>query len=124
MRAVTLLATLALVVVSNAHAGGPGLIIGATEDATKSTTMTVAKAQMDLLVAAGFSADRITEEWAPGQSALPVTGKQVVENLAAAAKLDGVTIICVVTNHGSATTPLTSTDQQDFASYVPASRLS
>jgi hypothetical protein len=118
MRAVTLLATLALVVVSNAHAGGPGLIIGATEDATKSTTMAVAKAQMDLLVAAGFGADRITEEWAPGQSALPVTGKQVVENLAAAAKLDGVTIICVVMNHGSATTPLTPSDQQDFASYA------
>jgi hypothetical protein len=118
MRAATLLAALAFVLVSNAHAGGPGLIIGATEDATKSTTMAVAKAQMDLLVAAGFSADRITEEWAPGQTALPATGKEVVENLAAAAKLDGVTIICVVTNHGSATTPLTSTDQQDFASYA------
>jgi hypothetical protein len=118
MRVATLLAALAFVVVPNAHAGGPGLIIGATEDSTKSTTMAVAKAQMDLLVAAGFSADRVTEEWAPGQTAVPATGRQVLENLAAAAKLDGVTIICVVMNHGSATTPLTPTDQADFASYA------
>lgn len=118
MRAAILLAILTLVVVPTAHAGGPGLIIGATEDATKSTTMAVAKAQMDLLVAAGFSADRVTEEWAPGENALPATGKQVLENLATAAKLDGVTIICVVTNHGSATTPLTPEEQQDFDSYA------
>ena len=94
------------------------MLIGATEDATKSTTMAVAKAQMDLLVAAGFNADRVTEEWAPGETTLPATGKQVLENLATAAKLDGVTIICVVMNHGSATTPLTPEDQQDFASYA------
>jgi polysaccharide biosynthesis protein PslG len=118
MRAAILLATLALVAVPTAHAGGPGMLIGATEDATKSTTMAVAKAQMDLLVAAGFSADRVTEEWAPGETTLPATGKQVLENLATAAKLDGVTIICVVMSHGSATTPLTPEDQQDFASYA------
>jgi hypothetical protein len=118
MRAAILLAALALAAVPTAHAGGPGLIIGATEDATKSTTMSVAKAQMDLLVAAGFTADRITEEWAPGQTALPANGKQVLENVAAAAKLDDVTIICVVMNHGSATTPLTPADQADFAAYA------
>ena len=118
MRAAILLAALALVAVPTARAGGPGLILGATEDATKSATMTVAKAQMDLLVAAGFTADRITQEWAPGQTALPATGRQVLENVAAAAKLDGVTIICVITNHGSATTPLTPADQEDFASYA------
>lgn len=118
MRAAILLAALALAAVPTAHAGGPGLIIGATEDATKSATMTVAKAQMDLLVAAGFTADRITEEWAPGQTELPASGKHVLENVAGAAKLDGVTIICVVMNHGSATTPLTPADQQDFASYA------
>jgi len=42
----------------------------------------------------------------------------VLENVAAAAKLDGVTIVCVVMNHGSATTPLTAQDQADFASYT------
>ena len=118
MRAAILLAVLALVAVPTARAGGPGLLIGATEDATKSTTMSVAKGQMDLLVAAGFTADRITEEWAPGQTALPANGKAVLENVAAAAKLDGVTIICVVMSHGSATTPLTPPDQADFAAYA------
>jgi hypothetical protein len=118
MRAAILLAAVALAAVPTARAGGPGLIIGATEDATKATTMSVAKAQMDLLVAAGFTADRITEEWAPGQTALPANGKQVLENVAGAAKLDGVTIICVVMSHGSATTPLTPADQADFAAYA------
>jgi hypothetical protein len=118
MRIAILLAVLALVAAPRAVAGGPALLIGATEDATKSTTMAVAKAQMDLLVAAGFSGDRFTMEWAPGQRSLPATGKQVLENVVNAAQLDGVTLICVVTNHGSATTPLTPEDQADFASYA------
>jgi hypothetical protein len=118
LRAAILLALLALVAAPHALAGGPSLLIGATEDATKSTTMAATKAQMDLLVAAGFEADRITEEWAPGQTALPPAGRQVLENVAAAAKLDGVTIVCVVMSHGSATTPLTAEEQQDFASYA------
>ncbi|HEY3543064.1 MAG TPA: SGNH/GDSL hydrolase family protein [Gaiellaceae bacterium] len=118
MRATILLALLALVVVPNAVAGGPGLLIGATEDAPKSATMTVAKAQMDLLAAAGFKAVRITQEWAPGVTVLPDTGQNVLENVAAAAKLDGITVICVVMSHGSATTPLTLEDQADFAAYA------
>jgi hypothetical protein len=118
MRYAIMLAFLALVAAPNALAGGPGLLIGATEDAPRSATMTVAKTQMDLLAAAGFRAVRITQEWAPGETSLPATGRQVLENVAAAAKLDAVTVICVVMNHGSATTPLTATDQQDFATYA------
>jgi hypothetical protein len=118
MRYAITLAFLALVAAPNALAGGPGLLIGATEDAPRSATMTVAKTQMDLIAAAGFRAVRITQEWAPGETSLPATGRQVLENVAAAAKLDAVTVICVVMNHGSATTPLTAEDQQDFASYA------
>jgi hypothetical protein len=118
MRPAILLVLLALVAVPTAHAGGPGMLIGATEDATKATTVVDAKAQMDLLVASGFTANRITFEWAPGLTAITDTGKQVLESTAAAAKLDGVTLICVITNHGSATTPLTAEDQLDFASYA------
>jgi hypothetical protein len=80
--------------------------------------MTVAKAQMDLLVAAGFTAVRITQEWPQGRDELGPDGLKVLQNVAAAAKLDNVTVICVVTNHGSATTPLTPEDQQAFASYA------
>ncbi len=118
MRYAITLAFLALVAAPNALAGGPGLLIGATEDAPRSATMTVAKTQMDLIAAAGFRAVRITQEWAPGETSLPATGRLVLENVAAAAKLDAVTVICVVMNHGSATTPLTAEDQQDFASYA------
>jgi hypothetical protein len=118
MRVILLLALLALIAVPNAFAGGPGVLIGATEDAPKSATATVAKAQMDLLVAAGFRAVRITQEWAPGVTALPASGRAVLENVATAATLDGVTVICVVMNHGSATTPLTDQDQADFAAYA------
>jgi hypothetical protein len=118
MRPAILLVLLALVAVPAAHGGGPGMLIGATEDATKSTTVGDAKASMDLLVAAGFTANRITFEWAPGLSEITDTGRQVLQSTAAAAKLDGVTLICVITNHGSATTPLTAQDQLDFASYA------
>ena len=118
MRAAVLVALLVLAAAPKAFAGGPNLLPGATEDAPKSATMTVAKAQMDLLAAAGFRAVRITQEWAPGVTALPATGRNVLENVAAAAKLDAVTVICVVMNHGSATTPLTAQDQADFASYA------
>src|SRR4051794_3001190 len=108
MRAAILLAFLTLIAAPNALAGGPGLLIGATEDAPRSATMTVAKAQMDLLVAAGFRAVRITQEWAPGETAIGPGATEVLGNVAAAAKLDGVTVVCVVMNHGSATTPLTA----------------
>jgi hypothetical protein len=118
MRAAIALAVLALAAAPTARAGGPGLLIGATDDAPRSASLTVAKAQMDLLVAAGFQAVRITEEWQPGDTTLSAGERQVLENVAAAAKLDAVTVICVVMNHGSATTPLSAEDQADFAHYA------
>jgi hypothetical protein len=118
MRAAIALAALALAAAPTARAGGPGLLIGATDDAPRSASITVAKAQMDLLVAAGFQAVRITEEWQPGDTTLSAGERQVLENVAAAAKLDAVTVICVVMNHGSATTPLSAEDQADFAHYA------
>ena len=118
MRATILLAAAFLAFAPAARAGGPALLLGAAEDDVKSTQLTVTKAQMDLLVAAGFRAVRITQEWAPGVDSLPATGRTVLQNVASAATLDAVTVICVVTNHGSATTPLTAQDQADFASYA------
>jgi hypothetical protein len=118
MRATILASVLALLLAPAASAGGPSLLIGATEDAVRASSATVAKAQMDLLVAAGFNAVRITEEWTPGKDAIGPGDTTILENVAAAAKLDAVTVICAVTNHGSATTPLTEQDQQDFASFA------
>jgi hypothetical protein len=118
MRAAILVVLLALVLAPAALAGGPGMLIGATEDAPRSPSLTVAKAQMDLLVAAGFRGVRITQEWHPGDTALSAGDQTILQNVAAAAKLDDVTVICVVMNHGSATTPLTPTDQSDFAQFA------
>jgi hypothetical protein len=118
MRATILLALLALAAAPNALAGGPTMLVGATEDAPRSPSSAVAKAQMNLLVAAGFDSVRITQEWKPGESTLSAGDRNVLENVAAAADLDHVAVICVVMNHGSATTPLTTEEQDDFAAYA------
>ena len=76
-----------------AHAGGPGLVIGATEDAVRSTTLVDAKAQMDLLALAGFRAVRITQIWAPGERAVSPDDVTTLENVVAAAKLSDVTVL-------------------------------
>ncbi len=119
-----------LALASAAQAGGPGLVLGATEDAVRSTTLADAKAQMDLLALAGFRAVRITQIWAPGERTLSAQDQTVLENVVAAAKLSNVTVLTSVLNLGSKTTPLTDADQSDFAAYagnlvqqVPALRI-
>ncbi|MBV8064704.1 MAG: hypothetical protein JOY73_04195 [Actinobacteria bacterium] len=101
-----------------AHAGGPGMLVGATEDAVKSTDPATAKSQMDLLAMAGFDAVRITQDWAPGQTAITSDQATILDNVLTAAKADGVVVFVTVMNYGSATTPLTATDQADFASFA------
>jgi hypothetical protein len=101
-----------------AHAGGPGLMIGATEDAVRSSTLTDAKAQMDLLALAGFRGVRITQIWTPGTHTLSPADKRVLDNVVTAARLSDVTVLTSVMNKGSATTPLTPDDQADFAAYA------
>lgn len=118
MRATILLALLALAAAPTAFAGGPAMLVGATDDAPRSASLAVAKAQMNLLVAAGFDSVRITQEWQPGESALSVGDRTVLENVATAAQLDNVTVITVVMNRGSATTPLSAGAQADFAAYA------
>jgi hypothetical protein len=101
-----------------ARAAGPQLVLGATEDAVRSTTYATAKAQMDLLVLAGFRGVRITQIWTPGARKLSNQDQNVLENVANAAKLDHVTVLTSITNQGSKTTPLTAEDQADFAAYA------
>jgi hypothetical protein len=101
-----------------AHAGGPGVVLGATEDAVRAPTMAAAKAQMDLLVLAGFRGVRITQIWTPGERTLSDKDKAILENVVAAAKLDHVEVLTSVMNQGSRTTPLTTEEQADFAVYA------
>jgi hypothetical protein len=101
-----------------ASAGGPTMLIGATEDAVRQPTLEAAKAQMDLLTLAGFNAVRITQIWTPGQTAPSDGDVAVLQNVAAAARLDGVTVMLAVTNFGSRTTPLTEEDRAAFSAYA------
>ena len=110
----------ALALAPSAHAEGPSLVLGATEDAVRSVTLTQTKAQMDLLVLAGFGAVRISQAWAPGEREPSARDQTVLENVAAAAKLANVTVVTSVMNVGSRTTPLTPADQADFAAFAAA----
>jgi hypothetical protein len=115
----SLLATAAvLAAVPQARAGGPELLVGATEDAVRLPTLAGAKAQMDLLALVGFRGVRITQIWTPGETAVSDADRTVLENVAAAAKLDHVTVLTSITNQGSRTTPLTDEDQAAFAAYA------
>jgi hypothetical protein len=110
--------TTAFVLAPAARAGGPALVLGATEDAVRAPTLAGAKAEMDLLVLAGFRGVRITQIWAPGNRTVSEHDRTILENVAAAAKLDHVTVLTSITNQGSRTTPLSDDDQADFAAYA------
>jgi hypothetical protein len=114
----TVAALLALTLVPAAHAAGPSLLVGSTEDAVRSSDPAVAQRQMDLLAKAGFRAVRISQVWAPGETAVSKTDATILDNVVAAAKTDGIEVIVSVLNFGSRTTPLSDTDQADFAAFT------
>jgi hypothetical protein len=101
-----------------AYAGGPTLVVGASEDAVQQTNVTAAKAKLDLLKLAGFDAVRITEIWAPGERAPTAVEQQRLDAVTAAAKLDSIQIYLSVLNAGSKTTPNSASDQSDFAAFA------
>jgi hypothetical protein len=103
-----------------AHAGGPGLTIGATEDAVRSPLLAVSKSEMNLIALAGFRAVRITQIWAPGERTVSPADQTILRNVMSAAALDAMQVLVSVLPFGSATTPLTDNDQADFAAYAAA----
>ena len=115
-RLVTALA--ALVLAPAARAGGPGMVIGATEDAVRSPTLVGATAEMTLAALAGFRGVRISQAWAPGETAVSDSDAAEIRNVTAAAQLSGMEVVASVLNAGSSTTPLSAQDQADFAAYA------
>ena len=113
-----LLAVLALA--APAHAGGPGMRIGAAEDVVKQPTLVAAKAQMLLLQLAGFDTVRITAVWAPGETAPSETEAAQIRNVVSAASLHGVEVVAAVYHFGSRTTPLTDEARSEFAQFAAA----
>jgi hypothetical protein len=105
---------------ATARAGGPTMLIGATEDAVRQPTLVGAKAQMDLLTLAGFNAVRVTQIWTPGDTKPGADDVRVLRNVEQAARLDGVQVLLSVMNFGSRTTPLTDDARGQFAGYAAA----
>src|SRR5438132_1603450 len=99
----TAAALAALVLVPVAHAGGPSMLVGATEDAVRSPTLTAAKATMDLVALAGFRAVRITQVWTPGATTVSAADRAILHNVVGAAELNGIAVLTSVLNFGSAT---------------------
>ncbi len=120
MQRVALVVLVFLALAGPARAGGPGLLVGAAEDLVKQPDLVRAKAELDLAKLAGLDAIRITEIWAPGETAPASAALAVDSNVVDAASLDGVRVFASVLPYGSRTTPLTDTEQSEFASYAAA----
>jgi hypothetical protein len=103
-----------------AYGAGPTMTFGAAEDAVRAPDLVTAKAKMTQLRLAGFTAVRVTSNWVPGLVAPTRNEMNVLENLAAAARLSGVKVYISVYNPGSRTTPLDPTEQAQFAQYAAA----
>jgi hypothetical protein len=115
-----LVALAGLALAPAAHAGGPGMVVGGAEDAVKQETIVTAKAKLDLLRLAGLHAVRVTSIWAPGERAPTGAELQRLASVAGAAKLTATDVYVAVMNFGSRTTPLSDTEQADFAAYTAA----
>jgi hypothetical protein len=120
MQRLLALILVALALPARASAGGPTMLIGATEDAIRQPTLVGTKAQMDLLRLAGFNAVRVTQIWAQGDRRPDADDVEILANVVKAAKLDGITVQLTITNAGNRTTPLTLEARADFAAYAAA----
>ncbi len=111
---------LAAVAAGPAHAADRPrpLMVGAAEDAAKLDQGLDADAKMSLAQLAGFDTIRITSIWWPGMREAPPAEQQTLEAVAQAADRHGIRLIVSVYPYGSKTTPLTSTQRAQFASYA------
>jgi hypothetical protein len=113
-------AAAALILAGPAHAGGTTMVIGAAEDLVKQSDPVKAKAQLDLAKLGGLDAIRVTQVWAPGETAPSAGALKVDRTVVGLAQLAGIRIFVSITNFGSRTTPLSSDDQDNFAAYAGA----
>jgi hypothetical protein len=111
-------AAAALALAPAALAGGPGMMVGAAEDASKSTDLTVAKAKMDLARLAGLDTIRITAQWTKGQTEPTATELARLRNAADAANLAGIRVMVAIYNQGSSNTPVTPEEHAQFAQFA------
>jgi len=111
---------LALALAPAALAGGPEMLIGATEDSAQQPSLALAKSQMDMAKLAGFNAVRLSIRWDLGQTVPPADALARLKNAVDAANLDGIHVILSMYPRGSTQTPLTDGSRLDFATWVVA----
>jgi hypothetical protein len=102
------------------QAGGPGMLLGAAEDAVRTPDLVSARIKMGLLSLAGFGAVRVTSQWQPGLVAPTADELAVLAAVDGSAKLTGLRLIVLVHHAKPATTPLTDEANDEFAQYVTA----
>src|SRR4029077_8326054 len=95
-------------VVARPAAGVTGMFVGAAEDGARSLDPLTAKAKMDLAALAGLSVVRMTVAWSPGEQRVGGDDRVVLQNVSAAAQLDGVRLMLSIYPSDSRTAPLTS----------------
>jgi hypothetical protein len=116
----SILAVCALLLAASAHAGGPDMLVGATEDSAQQPTLVLAKVQMDLAKLAGFNTIRLSTTWARGWTTLSPDAATRLQNAVAAADMDGIHPILSIYPRGSSQTPLTDADRAQFAQFAVA----
>jgi Cellulase (glycosyl hydrolase family 5) len=97
-----------------------GMLIGAAEDAARSPSIVHAMAKMDLARLAGLDAVRVTTTWKPGHRGPTAHELLVLQNVTAAADLNGIRVILSVYHAGSRTTPRRPAARANFAAYAAA----
>ena len=115
-----LAALAALCLAPAALAGGPTMLVGATEDSAQQPSLALAKAQMDMAKLTGLNAVRFSANWDRGQTAPLPDAVGRLQNAVAAANLDHIRPILSLYPRGSSQTPLTDTERADFARWAVA----
>ena len=118
LRRILLVALLAIAsggLAGHAHAAGPAMTLGVAEDAVRAPDLPTAEAKMAQLRLAGFTAVRVTTNWAPGLTAPDADELRELRNVETAADLNGVEVYVSVYNVGQRTTPLDAIAQSQFA---------
>src|SRR5205823_5221514 len=108
---------LSLLVVRPALAG-TGMFVGAAEDDARSLDPVAAKSKMDLAALAGLGTVRMTSTWSPGERSVGADERAVLQNVSAAAQLDGVRLMLSIYPRDWRTTPLSSRARGEFAQYA------
>ena len=115
----TALTALALtLLLAHPAAAGTGMFVGAAEDSAKQLDPMRAKSRMDLAALAGLGTVRMTLTWSPGEQRVGGDDRVVLQNVSAAAQIDGVRLLVSVYPRDWRTTPLTSRARGEFAEYT------